>query len=129
MNSEKKNSVLIVDDESINIMALAHILGAGYIVYAAKNGQSAIKAAENYQPDLILLDILMPDMDGYETISALKSAEKTKNIPVIFITGLNTAESMEKGLGLGAADYIGKPFSASDVKMRVQNQISIINQT
>ena len=129
MNNEKKNSVLIVDDESANIMALTHILGADYTIFAAKNGESAIKAAEKHQPDLILLDILMPDMDGYEVISWLKRGEKTKNIPVIFITGLNSTEAEEKGLGLGAVDYIGKPFSSAVVKLRVQNQIKIITQT
>ena len=129
MNNDKKNRVLIVDDESANIMALTHILGADYTIYAAKNGESAIKAAEKYLPDLILLDILMPDMDGYEVISWLKRGEKTKVIPVIFITGLSSAEAEERGLGLGAADYISKPFSSAVVKLRVHNQIKIINQT
>ena len=129
MDEMKKNSVLVVDDEKSNIMALSHILSPNYTVYTAKNGQSAIIAAEKYLPDVILLDIIMPDIDGYTVIAALKSSEKTQNIPVIFITGLSNSDDEEKGLSLGAADYIGKPFSAAIVKLRVQNQIKIINQT
>ena len=123
-----QNSVLIVDDENSNIMELAHILGTEYTVYAAKNGQRAIEAAEKYLPDIILLDILMPDMDGYAVLVALKNSEKTQNIPVIFVTGLNDTESEEKGLALGASDYIFKPFSPAIVKVRVRNQIRALNQ-
>jgi len=129
MDERKKNSVLIVDDENSNIMALTHILSAEYAVYAAKNGRKAIEAAEKYLPDVILLDVVMPEMDGYAVIAALKNNDRTKNIPVIFITGLSHADDEEKGLSLGAADYIGKPFSPAIVRLRVQNQIKIINQT
>ena len=128
MNDDIKNSVLIVDDENSNIMALTNILSPKYIVYAAKNGPNAIAAAEKYLPDVILLDILMPEMDGYAVITALKSSEKTQNIPVIFLTGLSNASDEEKGLALGAADYISKPFSPTIIKLRVQNQIKILNQ-
>jgi signal transduction histidine kinase len=129
MDDAKKNSVLIVDDENANIMALTHILSQDYIVYAAKNGQKAFGAAEKYLPDVVLLDIVMPEIDGYAVIAALKGAGKTRNIPVIFITGLSNATDEEKGLSLGAADYISKPFSPAIVKLRVQNQIKLINQT
>ena len=129
MDEEKKNSVLIVDDENSSIMALMNILKADYIIYASKSGDSAIKAAEKYLPDVILLDILMPNMDGYATISALKNSEKTRHIPVIFITGLSNVDDEEKGWVLGASDYIIKPFSPAIVRLRVQNQIQIINQT
>ena len=129
MDEVRKNGVLIVDDENTNIMALTHILSADYTVYAAKSGKKGIEAAEKYLPDVILLDIIMPEMDGYAVIAALKNNEKTKNIPVIFITGLSNADDEEKGLSLGASDYIGKPFSPAIVKLRVQNQIKIINQT
>ena len=129
MNESKKKSVLVVDDENSNIMALTHILSPEYTVYAAKDGHSAINAAEKYLPDVILLDILMPEMDGYDVISAMKRSEKTQNIPVIFITGLRHSDDEEKGFILGAADYITKPFSSSAiVKLRVQNQIKILNQ-
>ncbi|MCL2028800.1 MAG: response regulator [Deltaproteobacteria bacterium] len=124
----KKNSVLIVDDESTNILALTHILGPEYTVRAAINGRDAIKTAEQHLPDIILLDIVMPEMDGYKVLSALKSSAKTKDIPVIFITKLSVGDDEEKGLALGAADYITKPFSSAIVKIRVRNQIQIINQ-
>ena len=111
-----------------SIMALTDILSAEYTVYVTKSGEKAIKAAEKYLPDVILLDILMPEMDGYAVIAALKNGKKIQNIPVIFVTGLSNIDDEQKGLSLGAADYISKPFSPAIVKLRVQNQIKIINQ-
>jgi len=128
MYTVKKNSVLIVDDDKANIIVLTHILTPEYIVYAAKNGQDAIEAAMEYLPDVVLLDILMPEMNGFEVISLLKADEKTKAIPVIFVTGLGEIENEEKGLALGAADYISKPFSHAIVRLRVRNQMQILNQ-
>jgi len=128
MNVEKKNTLLIVDDENMNLKVLTNILGSSYTIYTATNGISAIEKAKEYTPDLILLDILMPEMDGYETLSEIKKCEKIKKIPVIFITGLSSDDDEEKGLSLDAADYITKPLSAKIVKLRVRNQIQIINQ-
>ena len=88
MDEARSSSVLIVDDENLEIMALTEILSPEYTVYAAKNGQDGIKAAEKHLPDVILLDIIMPEMDGYAVFAALKDSEKTRNIPIIFITGL-----------------------------------------
>jgi len=115
--------VLIVDDENMNMFALTHMLKSDYTVYAAKNGQSAIRIAKKQLPDVILLDILMPEMDGYEVLSLLKSDEETRKIPVIFVTGLINPEDEKKGFEMGAADYISKPFNAEDVRMKVQKQI------
>ena len=129
MSEAKKNSILIVDDEKSNIIALTHILSPEYTIYVARDGQDAIEVAEKDMPDLILLDILMPDMDGYAVISALKSSEKTRGIPVIFITGLDDADEEEKGLALGATDYITKPFRSAIIKLRVQSQLKIVNHT
>ena len=128
MTEQKKNSILVVDDENTNILALTHILSPYFTVYAAKSGIDAVAATEKFMPDIILLDIVMPEMNGYAVINTLKKSEKTCDIPVIFITGLNDAESEEMGLVLGAADYISKPFSAAIVKLRVNNQIKMINQ-
>ncbi|MCL2636800.1 MAG: diguanylate cyclase [Oscillospiraceae bacterium] len=125
---ENKNSILIIDDEKANISALKTLLNADYKIYAAKNGRDGIETAEEFTPDIILLDVIMPDMDGYEVIAELKKSEKTWNIPVIFITGLDNLGDEEKGLNLGAADYIPKPFSPSIVKLRIKNQIDMINQ-
>jgi len=128
MNDIEKNSVLIVDDERSNIIALTHILGQEYTVYVAKNGLDAIEVAKEYLPDVILLDILMPEMDGFEVFSLLRNEEETSAIPVIFVTGLGDAENEEKGLNLGAADYISKPYNSSVVRLRVTNQIKMVNQ-
>ena len=123
-----KNTILIVDDEKANIIALTHMLALEYAIYAAKSGQDGIELAEKHLPDVILLDIRMPEMDGYEVFSMLKSSEKTKDIPILFITALNKDSDEEKGLALGAADYITKPFSPTVVKLRLGNQIKILEQ-
>ena len=125
---KQRNSILIVDDEALNLAALTHILGHMYTVYVAKDGQSAINSAKELTPDVILLDVLMPDLSGFDVISILKVTEQTKEIPVIFITGLTSQEDEEKGLMLGAADYLYKPFNATIVRLRVQNQIQMVNQ-
>jgi len=123
-DSSGGNSVLIVDDENMNMFALTHMLRPEYTVYAAKNGQSAIRIAKKQLPDVILLDILMPEMDGYEVLSQLKSDEETRNIPVIFVTGLISPEDEKKGLEMGAADYISKPFEEENVRTKIRNQIN-----
>jgi len=128
MDGGKKNTLLIVDDEKINLKVLAHILGSEYTIITATNGASAIEKAKEFKPDLILLDILMPEMNGYETLSIIKKCEEIQKIPVIFITGLDSEADEEKGLSLEAADYITKPFNGNIVKLRVRNQIQIINQ-
>ena len=128
MEEAKKNSILIVDDEKNNIMVLTHILSPSYTIYASREGQDAIEIAQEYIPDVILLDVIMPGMDGYGVIEALKNSEKTRFIPVIFITGLRGDSDEEKGLSLGAADYISKPFNPANVRLRVQNQLKITNQ-
>ncbi|MCL2722352.1 MAG: ATP-binding protein [Treponema sp.] len=128
MNKQKRNSILIIDDEKSNIIALSNILNTEYSVYAVRDSREALEAAEKDIPDVILLDILMPEMDGYAVISELKKSEKTRDIPVIFITGLESKEAEEKGLALGAVDYIQKPFTTAVVKLRVLNQIKLIER-
>ena len=125
MNDEK-NSVLIIDDQETTITVLTNILNNEYIIYSAGNGRSGIAAAKKYSPDIILLDVLMFDMDGFEVITELKKSDETKDIPVIFITNLVNYADEEKGLALGAVDYIAKPFSPAIVKLRLRNQIKII---
>ena len=123
MDDIKKFSVLIIDDDSQTIKALSLILGSDYTIYIDINGQDAIESAEIFVPDVILLDILMPKMDGYEVIKTLKKSEKTKNIPIIIISGLTDEDSKEKGFALGAVDYITKPFSITEIKQKVEKQI------
>ena len=128
MDDIKKNTLLIVDDDKSDLKILAQSLQTEYNVRVASNGESAIRIAEKYTPDLIILDIIMPDMDGYQVFSALSKSEKTSQIPVIFITGLNSNNDEKKGLDLGAADYISKPFDEAIAKLRIRHQIRIINQ-
>jgi signal transduction histidine kinase len=123
----KNNSLLIVDDDKSNLLVLIDILQADYTVYTAKDGEEAIKKAEKFLPDLILLDIIMPGIDGYETFARLQELDETAEIPVIFITGLGGSGSEEKGLELGAVDYITKPFFPTVVKLKVTQHIKIIN--
>jgi diguanylate cyclase (GGDEF)-like protein len=126
--AESKNTILIVDDENANLKVLTHILGSEYTIFTATSGASSIEKAREFAPDLILLDILMPEMDGYAVLREIKKDKDIQKIPVIFITGLDSEEDEEKGLALEAADYITKPFSSAIVKLRVRNQIQIINQ-
>ena len=121
-------NVLIIDDQESAIAVLTKILSPEYTVYAATSGPSGIKTAEENIPDIILLDILMTGMDGFAVISALKKSEKTKHIPIIFITSLADEINEEKGLSLGAADYITKPFSPIVVKLRVNIQAKMLEQ-
>jgi len=123
-----KNTILVIDDESSNIIALKQILEADYKVIAEVDSLEAIETVKEVLPDIILLDIIMPDMDGYELITTLKASECTRDIPVIFITGLDNIDAEEKGFALGAADYISKPFHPVVVKMRVKNQINILDR-
>ncbi|MCL2707883.1 MAG: ATP-binding protein [Defluviitaleaceae bacterium] len=128
MNFDRRNSVLVVDDEASCILVLDEILRCDYTVLTARGGAEAVKKASELKPDIVLLDVMMPDMDGYETIKKLKSGEATKAIPVVFISGLDSSEAEEKGLELGAADYIYKPFKPATVSLRVKNQLEIVNR-
>jgi len=128
MEENMKNSLLVVDDDAFNLTLLTEILKSDYTVRAVSSGTAGIKAAEKFLPDLILLDILMPEMDGYQVFEALKSSNKTRHIPVIFITGLDNKSDEKKCLQLGAVDYIGKPFDNVIVKLKVGQQIRNINQ-
>jgi len=128
MSYVKKNSLLIVDDDTSSLMMLSHILQGDYNIRVASSGASAIRIAEKYLPDLILMDIIMPDMDGYQVFTSLQNIDKTAHIPVIFITGLNNRHDEKKGLQMGAMDYINKPFDDMVIRLRVHHQIQIINQ-
>ena len=121
----EKSKILVVDDEKANLFYLNHLLNADYTVYLIRDAKEAVARAKEYHPDLILLDIVMPEMSGYEVLSALKKSDETNNIPVIFITGLSDSADEMKGLDLGADDFITKPFTDEIVKLRVRNQIQI----
>lgn len=121
--------ILIIDDIPDNIRILSSILvNEGHQISAATNGQQALKLAASCAPDLILLDVMMPDMDGYQTCMALKADPQMSAIPVIFITALADVENETQGLNLGAVDYISKPFSKEVVKARVNTHLELKRQ-
>jgi CheY-like chemotaxis protein len=117
--------ILIIDDEKMNIIALAHYLKPQYEIIIATDGQTGLEIAEKHIPDLILLDVVMPEMDGYDVIIKLKESESTKNIPVVFITGLNNDKDEKKGISLGAMGFIAKPFDKSVVETNVKKYIGV----
>jgi len=128
MNNEKQ-TILVVDDATENIDVIVGLLKDQYKVKAATNGLKALKIVDsNNPPNLILLDIMMPEMDGYEVIEKIKKNPLTKDIPVIFLTGKTEASDETKGFEMGAADYISKPFNPSIVKARVNTQIELLAQ-
>lgn len=122
----KRGKILIVDDAPANIKVLGAALCEEYTVQVANNGRDALKVAvsEN-RPDLILLDIIMPQMDGYEVCRKLKEKEQTRGIPIIFITAKSEDADEEKGLKLGAIDYFTKPFNITMVKNRVKAYLEL----
>jgi diguanylate cyclase (GGDEF)-like protein len=122
----KKKQILVVDDDRSNIVVLNHILKPTYSTLAAINGKAAIDIARTAIPDLILLDIVMPDMSGFEVLAELKREESLRRVPVIFITALDGTEDEEKGLALGAVDYITKPFRNPIVKARVKTHLQMM---
>lgn len=125
----KKQRVMIVDDERLNRRVLSELLEAQYDVIIAKSGMQALERVDaNPDIDLILLDVMMPEMNGHEVLRRLKENDATKDIPVIFITALNSAGDEEDGLMLGAADYITKPFHPAIVKLRVGNHLRFVHQ-
>jgi two-component system, cell cycle sensor histidine kinase and response regulator CckA len=128
-NSEK-GVILIVDDTPINIKVLfAFLENYGFKVLVAEDGESALKIAAHALPDLILLDVLMPEMNGFETCHRLKSNPVTQDIPVIFVTALNDKMDRVKGLNIGAVDYITKPLEHEEVLARINIQLRLRNLT
>ena len=127
MDSEKQK-ILIADDEEINLQLLTNIFEDEHELILAKSGREVIEKAKESDPDLILLDVKMPDIDGYEVIKLLKEDDKIKEIPVIFVSALSKISDEEKGLLLGAVDYISKPFSAAIVKARVKTHLKMVKQ-
>lgn len=126
MAGEKKQTILVVDDVPTNIDILVGLLSDKYKVKAARNGVKAVEIARSANPpDLILMDVMMPEMDGYEACDKLKSEPDTASIPLIFVTSLNDDEDEEKGLKMGAVDYITKPFRSAIVLARVENHLKL----
>ncbi len=125
MTVERQPRILLVDDEPGSIELLAGIFGDEYEILFATEGEKAVGLALTEEPDVILLDVMMPGIDGYEVCRRLKAEERTADIPVIFITACGDLEAESRGLESGAMDYIHKPFTSSVVKVRTSNQIEL----
>lgn len=123
---QSKPTLLLVDDEPVNLRVLKQVLHADYQLIFAKNGEEALRLAGSEKPALILLDIMMPNMTGFEVCQALKQADATRAIPVIFVTALNDEHDEATGFAVGGVDYIAKPISATIVKARVKTHLSLV---
>jgi PleD family two-component response regulator len=129
LSSRPNPDILIVDDTPANLNVLSAILGKrGYRVRPAINGALALKAAQKVAPDLILLDVQMPGMDGYEVCRQLKADSQTRDIPVVFISALDDVLDKVEAFEVGGADYITKPFQIEEVLARVANQLVLHQQ-
>ena len=124
----RKPCILIVDDVPLQLVVLGRILSSDYEVKIAKTGAEAIKIAREHKIELILLDLYMPDMSGFDVLKQFKQMEETKNIPVILITGSSSNEDEVEGLTNGAVDYIRKPFTEIVVKLRVEVHLRLVAQ-
>lgn len=120
MNEEASNRILIVDDKILNIEILVQILDKEFDISIATSGKQALELVSKMPPDLILLDIMMPEMNGFEVCNAIKADEKTCLIPIIFVTAMDDEINERKGLEAGACDYITKPVNSAIVLARVK---------
>lgn len=123
---DERKTLLVVDDEPANLQVLKNILASDYRLLFARDGSRAIALANTEKPDLILLDIMMPGLSGYEVIEQLSTVPDTKHIPVIFVTALSDTKDETQGFALGAVDFITKPVSPPVVRARVKNQLSLV---
>ena len=123
---DQRPRLLLVDDEPTNLQVLRHILQADYRLLFATDGERALQVAREQRPDLVLLDIMMPNMDGYAVCCALKADAATASIPVIFITALNDSQDETAGFDVGGVDYLTKPVSPPVVRARVRTHLSLV---
>ncbi len=120
-----KFNILVVDDTETNVTILVEALSSEYEVSVAMDGESALELARQELPDLILLDIMMPGMDGYQVCEVLKEKEQTRGIPVIFLTAKTETEDIVRGFSLGAVDYVAKPFQIPELLARVRTHLEL----
>ena len=122
-NSDDKKTILVVDDTETNIDILLGLLDEKYDVLVAMDGESALEIADEEELDMVLLDIMMPGMDGYEVCEKLKANPKTHNIPIIFLTAKTDEDSIEKAYDVGGIDYVTKPFKPRELLMRIKTHL------
>src|SRR6056297_2566272 len=126
MSEEKKPIILMVDDVPKNLQVLGNILSKeGYKISAALNGEQALKILQKAKPDLILLDIMMPGLSGYDVLEKIRADETVRDIPVIFLTAKTEKEDIIQGIEMGAMDYVTKPFNSTELLARVNNHIEL----
>lgn len=125
MNQESKPLIMAIDDSPTNLQLLVEGLGELYEIICFTSGKEALSLVEAYQPELILLDIQMPEISGYDLCEKLKNLELIKNVPIIFITAMSQPEDEIKGLEYGAVDYITKPFDMRIVNLRISTQVTL----
>ena len=128
MTPVEPQKVLVVDDDTINRDVLCELLQPEYTVLLAKNGAQALERAARHLPDLVLLDVMMPDMGGFEVLRRLRATPQLEHVSVIFISGLDRPEDEAAGLKMGASDYIAKPFNATVVLARVALHLQLVRQ-
>ena len=124
----KRAKILVIDDTKTNIEVLEGILSGEYDVFVALDGKKGLFLTEKVKPDLILLDVMMPEMDGYETLRQMNEKNLVENTPVLFLTAKADSKSEQTGLDLGAVDYITKPFHPNLVQLRIKNQLEFKHQ-
>lgn len=128
MMQERRSRVLVVDDQDVLLQSMVALFGGDHDVALATRGEQVLPLAIQQQPDLILLDVVMPDVSGYDVCRRLKAHPQTRDIPVIFLTGMSDAGSEALGFGLGAVDFIAKPFHAEVVRARVRTHLTLKRQ-
>ncbi len=128
MPEPDRKKILIVDDDPVNVRVLEMTLKDEYEIFSAFGGKEALSLTREKQPQLILLDVMMPEVSGFDVCKALKEDQNTREIPVIFVTALDKSVDEMKGLSLGAIDYIFKPINPILVRLRVKNQLELLEQ-
>ncbi len=127
--SEKKSTILVVDDQPVNLKVLLSFLEShGFVVRLADTGERAIRSLEVMEPDLILLDVMMPGINGFETCKRIKANKDSADIPIIFMTALDSIEDKINGFDAGGVDYITKPFQKVEVLARVKTHVTLRNR-
>jgi len=126
LKKTSQGKILIVDDSAINIKIVLELLGDSYDIIGSQDGQTALEIIQNDKPDLILLDIMMPKMSGIEVCRVLKASNRTKEIPILFLTAKNDEESIEEAYSLGGSDYIKKPFIPKELSARVKRELELV---
>jgi CheY-like chemotaxis protein len=126
MHNTHSSLVLLVDDSCVNNVLMQTVLeDKGYTILAVSNGKDALKILRQKLPDLIILDIMMPEMNGFSVLESIKNYERTSKIPVIMLTARNNQKDQEKAISLGAADYVIKPIDIDDVVARVNQLVNV----